>query len=181
MRTYETERLRLRPWTPDDRAPFAALNADPRVMEHMPALLDREQSDAMLDRIEAAMAEQGFGAWAVERRDAPGLLGFVGLGRPRFDAPFTPCVEIGWRLAFAHWGHGFATEAAREALRVGFEEHGLDEIVSFTAVPNTRSRRVMEKLGMRRDPAEDFDHPDLAEGHVLRRHVLYRIGSRSGA
>lgn len=181
MRSYATERLRLRPWTPDDRAPFAALNADPRVMEHMPALLDARESDAMADAIEAAMGEQGFGFWAVERRDTPGFLGFVGLGRPRFDAHFTPCVEIGWRLAFEHWGHGFATEAAREALRVGFEELGLDEIVSFTSVGNTRSSRVMEKLGMRRDPAEDFDHPRVPDGHALRRHVLYRIGSRSGA
>ena len=171
----ETERLLLRRWRPEDRAPFAALNADPRVMEFLPGTLSRAQSDEFAERIEAHFAEHGFGLWAVEIPGVTPFAGYVGLSVPRFEARFTPCVEIGWRLAFAHWRGGHATEGARAALAFGFEQAGLDEIVSFTVPANVRSRRVMEKLGMRRDPAEDFDHPALPVGHVLRRHVLYRI------
>lgn len=175
MPTLETERLVLRRWRPADRAPFAALNADPAVMEHFPAPLTREESDAMIARAEAHLDQHGFGPWAVEVRGGAPVIGFVGLVVPRFTAHFTPCVEIGWRLARAHWGHGYATEAARAALAFGFGTVGLAEIVSFTVPANVRSIAVMERLGMTHDAAGDFDHPNLPEGHPLRRHVLYRI------
>ncbi|WP_245655925.1 GNAT family N-acetyltransferase [Microtetraspora fusca] len=177
----ETERLVLRRWRETDREPFAALNADPEVMEYFPSTLTKEQSDALADRLEAEFDECGFGLWAVELSGE--FIGFTGLSVPRFTAHFTPCVEVGWRLARSAWGHGYASEAARAALDHGFGTIGLKEIVSFTAVVNTRSRRVMERIGMRHDPGGDFDHPALAEGSPLRRHVLYRIGAevfRSG-
>lgn len=170
-----TDRLELRQWREEDLAPFAAMNADPIVMEHFPAPLSREESDALVARLRAAIEERGFGFWAAARRDTKRFIGFVGLSVPRFDAHFTPCTEIGWRLARDAWGHGFATEAARAACGFGFEELGRDEIVSFTAVDNARSRRVMERIGMTRDLEGDFDHPLVEEGHRLRRHVLYRL------
>jgi RimJ/RimL family protein N-acetyltransferase len=170
-----TGRLLLRGWRAEDRQPFAVLSADPEVMELVGGPLDRAASDALLDRIEEHFARHGFGLWAVEERESGGLAGFVGLSVPAFEAPFTPCVEVGWRLARSFWGRGYATEAARAALRFGFEELGLDEIVSFTVPHNHRSRRVMERLGMRRDPQGDFEHPRLPPGHSLRAHVLYRI------
>ena len=169
-----TERLVLRQWREGDLEPFARLNADPEVMRYFPAPLSREQSDAMVDRLSGHIEAEGWGMWALERRDTGEFIGFTGLGVPRQVLPFQPCVEVGWRLAATAWGHGFATEAAREALRVGFDELGLTEIVSFTAVPNMRSRAVMERLGMVRDAAEDFDHPAVDVGHPVRRHVLYR-------
>jgi ribosomal-protein-alanine N-acetyltransferase len=171
----ETARLRLRGWRESDLEPFAALNADPLVMEHFPDRLTRAESDAMVAYIGEHFARHGFGPWAVEAPGAADLIGFVGLSIPRFESHFTPCVEIGWRLAREHWGRGYAPEAARAALRFGFEQVGLDQIVSFTVPANLKSRRVMEKLAMRRDPGDDFDHPSLAEGHPLRRHVLYRM------
>lgn len=176
--TRFTDRLVLRQWRDEDREPFARMNADPEVMRYFPAPLDREQSDAMVRRMHDLIEAQGWGLWAVERRDTGALVGFTGLAVPRHPLPFQPCVEVGWRLARSEWGHGFATEAARAALQVAFEELGLSEVVSFTAVPNMRSRAVMERLAMVRDPAEDFDHPALAEGESLRRHVLYRTVRR---
>ncbi len=173
--TLATERLRLRAWTEDDLAPFAALNADPRVMAHFPKCLDRAESDAMVARIHAHLARHGFGWWAVEVPAVARFIGFVGLSVPSFQAPFTPCVEIGWRLAAEHWGRGYATEAARAALAFGFNDVGLEEIVSFTVPANLPSRAVMERLGMTRNPADDFEHPNLPAGHALRRHVLYRL------
>ena len=170
-----TERLLLRRWRPSDLAPFAALNADPRVMRHFPTTLTRAESDAFAERIEAHFAEKGFGLWAVEVPGEAPFVGFVGLSVPRFEASFTPCVEIGWRLAAEHWGRGYAPEAARAALAFGFDKLALREILSFTTVENQPSRRVMEKLGMTHDPADDFDHPALPHGHELRRHVLYRL------
>ena len=169
----DTPRLRLRPWRAEDREPFAALNADPVVMEHFVAPLDRDESDAMVDRIEADFAERGWGLWAAERRDTGDFIGFIGLSVPGFEADFTPCVEVGWRLARAHWGQGFAPEGAREAVRFGFDDLGLDEIVSFTYVGNRSSRRVMEKVGMQLE--REFDHPRVPEGHRIRRHVLYTL------
>lgn len=171
-----TERLLLREWRPADREPFARMNADPKVTEFLSRPLDRVASDELVDRIEARWASDGIGLWAVERREGRAFLGFVGLAAPLFEAAFTPCVEIGWRLDRAAWGQGYATEAARAALRFGFEVRDLAEIVSFTVPANVRSRAVMERLGMTRDPADDFDLPSLAEGHELRRHVLYRLG-----
>ncbi len=170
-----TTRLRLRPWRDDDLEPFAALNADPRVMEYFPALLDRTESDANAARIRAYFAEHDYGLWAVEELGGAPFIGYVGLSTPRFDAPFMPAIEIGWRLAFAHWGKGYAREAANAALDFGFDTLNLNQIVSFTTTANQRSRRVMEAIGMKRSAGEDFDHPMLAEGHPLRRHVLYRI------
>jgi RimJ/RimL family protein N-acetyltransferase len=174
-RELRTQRLRLRRWLPADREPFAALNADPRVAEFLPAPLAREASDALAARVEAHFETHGFGLWAVEAPGVTSFVGFAGLSIPAFSARFTPCVEIGWRLAVPFWGRGYATEAARAALGFGFRQLRLGEIVSFTVPGNLRSRRVMEKLGMRRDPADDFDHPALPEGHPFRRHVLYRI------
>ena len=170
-----TKRLWLRRWLPDDRQAFARLNADPRVMEHFPALLSREESDAAADRIEAHFDQHDFGLWAVA---IPGIIpfaGFIGLCVPRFQAPFTPCIEIGWRLYPDHWNHGYATEGALAALAFGFSSLRLAEIVSFTVPANVRSRRVMEKLGMSHSGGDNFDHPLLPEGHPLRRHVLYRL------
>lgn len=172
-----TDRLVLRRWRHEDRHPFAALNANPRVMEHFPKFLTREESDAAVDRIEAHFRDHGFGWWAVEIPGVTPFAGFIGLNHPRFEAPFTPCVEIGWRLAADYWGQGYATEGAQAALKYGFETLGLPEILSFTAVTNHRSRRVMEKLGMTHNAEDDFDHPLLPAGHPLQRHVLYRLQS----
>jgi RimJ/RimL family protein N-acetyltransferase len=172
--TITTERLLLRRWRHEDRAPFAAMNADPRVMEFYRQKLSREESDAYVDRIEAHYEREGFGLFAAELRESGEFIGYVGLWVPRFEAPFTPCVEIGWRLSAEQWGRGLATEGARAALRWGFESLGLPEIVSFAVPANVRSIRVMQKIGMKRDEAGDFDHPNLAPGHPLRRHVLYR-------
>lgn len=168
-------RVVLRAWRPDDRPAFAAINADPAVMEHFPAPLDRAASDALADRIAEHVAARGFGLWALEVPGVHAFAGFVGLAVPRFEAPFTPCVEVGWRLARGAWGHGYATEAARLAVDDGFARLGLAEVVSFTVPANARSRAVMERLGMAHDPADDFDHPLLPPGHPLRRHVLYRL------
>lgn len=177
-----TERLLLRRWTAADREPFAALNRDPRVAEFLSGPLTREQSDRFVDRIEAGFDRNGFGLWAVEVPSISPLVGFVGLSVPRFDAPFTPAVEVGWRLDPSSWGRGYATEAARAALAFGFDVAGLREIVSFTAECNARSRRVMERIGMTHDAADDFDHPALSPESPLRRHVLYRVRSpRVGA
>jgi RimJ/RimL family protein N-acetyltransferase len=169
-----TARTRLRRWRPEDREPFAALNADPEVMRHYPAVLSRAESDDLAGRIEEHFAHHGFGLWALELPGVAPFAGCVGLSVPRFEAAFTPCVEIGWRLARAYWGHGYVTEAASAALTFGFEPLGLPEIVSFTVPDNIRSRRVMERIGMTHDPGDDFDHPLLPEGHPLRAHVLYR-------
>jgi RimJ/RimL family protein N-acetyltransferase len=167
-----TERLLLRRWRAEDRAPFAALNADPAVMEHFPAPLTRQESDALADRIEAGFDRHGFGLWAVQAGGV--LVGFTGLSVPPPEV--APEVEVGWRLARSAWGHGYAAEAARAAIAHG-RGVGVGAVVSFTAVDNVRSRRVMERLGMTHDPAEDFDHPRVPAGHRLRRHVLYRLGA----
>jgi ribosomal-protein-alanine N-acetyltransferase len=172
-----TERLVLRHWRDADREPFAALNADPRVMEFFPSVLDRTESDAFADRIEVHFAQTGFGLWAVELPGFVSFIGFIGLSIPRFQAHFTPCVEIGWRLAHAYWGKGYASEGGRRVLTYGFRLLRLPEIASFPARQNFRSRAVIERIGLRRDPSGDFDHPALPEGHWLRPHVLYRIAA----
>jgi RimJ/RimL family protein N-acetyltransferase len=174
-RNVRTERLLLRSWRDEDRRPFAALNADPEVMEHLPATLSPAQSDALIERIETGLHGNGFGLWAVELPNEAPFIGFVGLARVDFDVFFAPAIEVGWRLARPFWGRGLASEGARAALAFGFQECGLAEVVSFTAEGNRRSRAVMERLGMRRDPRDDFDHPLLAEDDPLRRHVLYRL------
>jgi ribosomal-protein-alanine N-acetyltransferase len=179
--TLSTSRLLLRPWRDEDDGPFAAMNADPRVMEFFPKRLDRAESDAVAARIRGHFARHGFGLWAVAVRGVAPFAGFVGLSVPTFEAPFTPCVEVGWRLAAEHWGRGYATESALAALDYGFQELGLAEIVSFTVPENRRSIRVMERIGMVRDPDGDFNHPVLPEGHPLRRHVLYRTRTARGS
>lgn len=170
-----TARLVLRRWRPADLGPFAALNANPEVMEHFPSTLDRAASDALAAAADAAFDRDGFGLWAVEVAATGVFVGFTGLAVPRFEASFTPAVEIGWRLARVAWGHGYATEAATATLDDAFDRVGLGEVVSFTAVTNVRSAAVMQRLGMTRDPSEDFDHPNLPAGHRLLRHALYRI------
>jgi RimJ/RimL family protein N-acetyltransferase len=175
-----TPRTVLRQWRDDDRGPFAKLNSDPEVMEHFPKVLTKAESDGLVDHIVAGMAERGWGLWAVEVTATGAFAGFVGLNPVTFDAPFTPTVEIGWRLARSYWGQGIATEAARAALDYAFGTLRLDEVVSFTSTTNLRSQRVMQKLGMHQDPADDFDHPALPPGHHLRRHVLYRSAPTSG-
>lgn len=175
MNTLVTERLILRPWRREDRAPFAELNADPEVMQHFPRPLTRAESDQTADQIEAHFREHGFGPWAVEVRGGPSFVGVVGLKHVDFEAPFTPAVEVLWRLARSAWGHGYATEAAARVLRFAFLELDLHAVVSFTATVNVRSRRVMERLGLQHESASDFDHPKLPPGDRLRRHVFYRL------
>jgi ribosomal-protein-alanine N-acetyltransferase len=170
-----TPRLRLRRWRDADSAPFAALNADPEVMRYFPRRLTRGESDELIEKLESAIEREGFGLWALELRAGGEFVGFAGLARPAFEAHFTPTVEVGWRLARSAWGNGYATEAGAASLAFGFERHALDEVVSFTAVANRRSRAVMERLGMSRRSEDDFDHPQLPEGHPLRPHVLYRV------
>jgi RimJ/RimL family protein N-acetyltransferase len=151
------------------------MNADPRVMEFMPGCLEAPESDRLVDRIGRHFAVYGFGLYAVELRADHTFAGYIGLSVPDFDAPFMPAIEIGWRLAFEHWGKGFATEGAREVIRHAFETLGLKELVSFTAPSNLRSIRVMQKLGMTHEAIDDFEHPNLNPGHRLRPHVLYRL------
>ncbi|RDI16871.1 RimJ/RimL family protein N-acetyltransferase [Pseudacidovorax intermedius] len=174
-------RVRLRPWQPDDLAPFAAMSADAQTMAYFLSTMDRAESELMAQRCQALIDAQGWGFWAVELAgagaDGP-FIGLCGMNRPAWPLPFAPCVEIGWRLARPWWGQGLAAEAAALALDVGFAELGLDEIVAFTAVDNRRSRALMERLGMARDEAEDFDHPAVPDGHPLKRHVLYRLPRR---
>ncbi len=172
---FKTERLVMRPWREADLAPFAALNSDPYVMEYMRKPLSRVESDEMVAKICDGLDENGFGLWAVEVQGGAPFIGFVGLSIPNFQTHFMPCVEVGWRLAREHWGKGYATEAGRRALKLGFEDFDLDEIVSFTTVGNGRSRAVMERLGLSRDPADDFNHPTLPPDHPIYPHVLYRI------
>jgi ribosomal-protein-alanine N-acetyltransferase len=175
MTVLETERLILRDRRAADRQPFAQMNADPLVMEFMPATLSNSESDLFMDKIEEHIQTHGFGLFAAELRASLSFIGFIGLSIPSFQARFSPCVEVGWRLSAIHWGKGLATEGAREVIRYAFGVLRLDDVVSFTVPENIRSRRVMEKLGMEHDPADDFDHPKLPEGHPLRRHVLYRL------
>jgi RimJ/RimL family protein N-acetyltransferase len=175
MTELSTDRLLLRQWRESDREPFAAMNADPAVMEHFPSTMTPEQSNDFVDRISPAIDERGWGLWALEVRETGRFIGFTGLSVPSFEAHFTPAVEIGWRLTKEAWGNGYATEAARAALTYGFGSAGLDEIVSFTTTTNLPSQRVMQRIGMTHDEADDFDHPRIDPGHRLRRHVLYRI------
>lgn len=176
-----SDRLILRRWRDSDRNAWAALNADPETMHMLPATLTREEADAMIDTMEARFDEQGYGLWAVEVPGVADCIGFIGLNPATFDAFFTPAVEVGWRLAKEHWGHGYATEGARAAVAYGFEEAGLEEIVSFTAAQHTASRAVMERIGMTHDPAETFVHPRLGPDHRLGLHVLYRLPAPGSA
>ena len=171
----ETARLRLRDWVDADTEPYAALNADPRVMEFFPTALTRAQSDAQMAAIRLFLDDHGYGLYAAEEKATASFIGFVGLSHPSFEAHFTPAVEIGWRLAREAWGQGYAGEAAGAVVDHAFTVLNLDALVSFTAEWNRSSRRVMEKIGMTRDPADDFLHPRLPPGHKLSHHVLYRL------
>lgn len=170
-----TDRLLLREWRERDLEPFAEMNADPHVMAHFPRTLQRAESDALVERTQASWAMNGYGLWAVARRADDAFLGFTGLARHTFEAPFTPAVEIGWRFARSAWGRGYATEAAAAGLRYGFEVRELDEILSWTAAANEPSRRLMERIGLARDLDGDFEHPNVPVGHPARPHVLYRL------
>jgi len=171
--TIQTGRLILREWRDEDLIPFAALNSDPRVMKHFMQTLDSEQSDRLARRIRSEFDKNGYGLWAVEIKGGAPFAGFIGLASPTFQARFTPCVEIGWRLAFEHQGYGYATEGAGAVLDFAFQQINLNEVVSFTSVENLPSIHVMEKIGMKRDP-ENFLHPAIPDGHPLQLHVLYR-------
>ena len=177
-RQWRTARLLLRPWRAQDLPAYAALNADPAVMAHFPDVLSKADSDALAQRCQSLIDTNGAGFWAVQRLDTGEFIGHVGLHTPAADLPFSPCVEIGWRLASEHWQRGFATEAAREALRIGFDELQLPEIVAFTTISNLASQAVMKRLGMQRTLAEDFLHPALPAGHRLQRHGLWRLSAR---
>jgi RimJ/RimL family protein N-acetyltransferase len=170
-----TQRLLLRPWCKEDLPTFADMNSDPRVMEYLPKLLTHEESNAMVERIQAHFCKHGFGLWAVEAVGVASFIGFVGLQVVPFEAHFTPNIEVGWRLARQYWGQGYATEAARSALAFGFHQLELLEIVAMTTPNNMRSQQVMERLGMYRSELDDFDHPKLPQGHSMRRLVLYRL------
>jgi RimJ/RimL family protein N-acetyltransferase len=167
-----TPRLHLRPWRTSDRAPFAAMNADPEVMEHFPSTLSSEESDAMLERVESHIALHGFGPWAIEIPNVTEFAGFVGLAVPSFEAPFVPTVEVAWRLARVHWGKGYATEGARAATDFGFSQLDLPEVVAFTVPQNLRSIAVMKRLEMQY--AGQFHHPQAATAHVLYRLLAAR-------
>lgn len=171
----ETERLILRPWRDEDRKPFAAMSVDPEVMRYFPSTLNAAESNALIDKLQGRWAETGFSFAAAERKSDKTFLGFVGLSHIPYETPLTPAVEIGWRLARHAWGKGYASEGAQQALSWGFNSLGLDEVVSFTAEQNMPSRKVMERIGMTRDPAGDFNHPSLGASSPLLRHVLYRI------
>src|SRR5690606_9519572 len=178
MTTLRTDRLILRPWREDDFIPFAAMSADPKVMEHFPSTLTRAESDAVAARLKAHIDTHGFGFWALEVPGVAPFIGFAGLQHVSFNAPFVPAVEIGWRLAPQYWGVGYASEAARAALAHGFGPIGLSELVSFTIPATTRSQAVMRRIGMTHDEQGDFAHPRVPEGHSMRRHVLYRISAK---
>ena len=170
-----TERLILRSWQASDLLAFTALNQDPKVMEFFPKLLSEDEVKMAMQRYNQHIEKHGFGLFACELKQTGELIGFVGLNRPSFSSYFTPCVEVGWRLAFAHWGQGYATEAARKVIDLGFNTFSLLEIVSFTTPKNTRSIALMQRLGMTHNPAEQFHHPNLPINHPLSLHVLYRL------
>ncbi|AGI22615.1 N-acetyltransferase YnaD [Pseudomonas sp. ATCC 13867] len=176
-----TERLLLRPWRAYDLPTFATLNADPEVMRHFPACMSREESDLLAARILLHFDAHGFGQWVVERREDGAFIGVLGLQHVSFEAAFTPAVEIGWRFNTAYWRQGYGLEAARAVLDFAFDSLELAEVVAFTVPANLPSQGLMQRLGMRRDAAGDFEHPRLPEGHALRQHVLYRISREDQA
>ena len=174
----ETRRVRLRHWKPEDRTPFASLNNDPEVMRFLGPIMTREKSDAAIDA-QIALTEKGEPAfWAAARKSDDQLIGCIGVKRVNFEAAFTPCYEIGWRLAREHWGMGYATEGAKAALDLAFAEWDISELHSFTVVANVKSQAVMKRIGMSRVKGGDFDHPALAKDDPLLRHVLYCIGRK---
>ena len=175
MKILETDRLILRTWQAEDIAPMAAINQDPKVMAHFPALLDLARTKLLIKKFIEHFNEHRYTLYAVDLKKDHTFIGFVGLSSTRFEAHFTPAIEIGWRIASKHWGKGYATEAAQAVLHLAFTELNLDEVVSFTVVNNTKSRRVMDKIGLCRSKTDDFDHPNIHEDSPLRQHVLYRL------
>jgi RimJ/RimL family protein N-acetyltransferase len=171
----QTARLILRQWRDEDVAAWVGMSADPRVMEFFPSMLTRVEAEKTAMRMRELMERDGFGWWAIEVKGGAPFIGVIALQTVPFEAPFTPAMEVGWRLAFEHWGNGYATEGAQAALRFGFEALDQAQIVAMTAAVNLRSQHVMERIGMTHDPVDDFDHPRLPDGHPLRRHVLYRL------
>jgi ribosomal-protein-alanine N-acetyltransferase len=176
---FETDRMVLRDWSGDDLAPFAAMNADQKVMEFYPATISREESDTLAMRLQQNMDAIGFGLYAAEVKSTGSFVGYVGISEVGFTADFAPALEIGWRLAAESWGQGYATEAAKACLAHAFSELEFPDLVSFTTRGNKKSIAVMERIGMSRNPDDDFEHPNLPAGHPLRPHVLYRIGNPS--
>jgi len=173
----ETKNLRLRQWKPSDYLPFSKLNADKDVMQYFPNTISEEESNELALKLELLIAKKGWGVWAVELKESHVFIGFLGLYEFSLDLPFSPCVEIAWRFDKKYWGNGYATEAGKEVLKFAFDVLGLDEVVSFTTVANKKSESVMKKLNMI-NAKEDFEHPNLAKGHHLSTHVLYRISKR---
>ncbi len=172
-----TDRLKLRQWKESDLPPFAEMNADPIVMEYYPSTLSEAESNSMANKLKDLILERSWGFWAVETTQEKKFIGFVGLHKPAYDLPVTPCIEVGWRLSKDYWGNGYATEAARESLRFAFEELGLSEVYSFTSVSNERSRFVMARLKMI-NTENNFEHPIIPMGHPLREHALYKITAK---
>jgi len=178
MNTLETDRLILRSWRESDLSPMVAINQDLKVCEYFPEIGNRDTTITLIDRIIKHDEERGFSLYAVEIKATQEMIGFLGLMTPSFEAHFTPAIEIGWRLSSQHWNQGFATEGAKAVLKHTFTDLNLDEVVSFTALNNQASRRVMEKIGMKHNPNDDFDHPKLGENSPLKRHVLYRLSKK---
>ena len=174
MIAIQTQRLILRQWRDQDRQPFAAMNADPQVMKYFPSTLTKEQSDALIDRFIEDIESSGWGFWAAQRIDSGHFIGFIGINYSADGLPFAPCVDIGWRLAQAHWGLGFATEGAKAAMDYAFNAINLSKVVSMTPVNNKASERVMKKIGMQKQQFT-FMHPKLADGHPLQEHLLYSV------
>ena len=170
-----TQRLILRPWRESDLKPFASLNADPKVMEFYTHPFIQEESDSLAEKIQWEFSKRGYGFWAVEVPGIADFIGYIGLNYWNLEMEFAPCIDVGWRLALDYWGSGYATEGARAAIRFGFEKLGLNEIVSMATIGNARSHRVMQRLGMTSDSAENFEHPKLPKGHPLSLRVLYRL------
>lgn len=177
MIIIETPRLILRTWEDADFEPMCRINQDPEVMRYFPDLQDRVETKQFIHKVNAHFDQYGYGLYATQLKETGEFIGFIGLLNVIFIAHFTPAVEIGWRLALAHWGRGYATEGAKAVLDYAFNTLAIPEIVSFTTVENQRSRRVMEKIGLKHDPADDFDHPNLTTDSPLLRHVLYRLGN----
>jgi len=176
--TLKTERLILRPWEERDLKPFSHINCDPQVMEFYPHLLNYDESAALMHKMIADFSLRGYGFWAVEKQISSTFIGYIGLNYWDLQMPFSPCIDIGWRLSSKEWGHGYAIEGATAALDFGFQIIQLEEIVAMATSGNIRSHRVMQKLGMKSDPQENFEHPKVPKGDPLSLRLLYRLSKQ---